>query len=80
MFLYLCSKSLIIAHHFTIYGVFDFVYGVHVPCLGPMPKGAEVKERVEQGAATALDMFHAAYRCHYNATFKEQHGSLMVDE
>jgi hypothetical protein len=42
--------------------------------------GAEVKGRVVQGAVTALDMFHAAYKCHYNATFKEKHVSLMVDE
>jgi len=48
--------------------------------LPQCPNGAEVKGRVVQGAVTALDMFHAAYKCHYNATFKEQHVSLTVYE
>ena len=81
----LCDKSLIIEHQFTVYRLFDFVYSVCLCTLlgahaSTMAQGTWGNGWAVQGAVTALEVFHAAYKCHYNAIFKEQHVSWMVDE
>jgi hypothetical protein len=68
-----------------VYKLFDFVYSVCVCTLlrahaSTMAQGSQGKKRVQHSAATVLGMFHAAYKCHYNAMFKQQHVSWMVDE